>query len=102
MPSELDRQVKDNTRTVLTKTFKMSNLNTETDTEKYFSFNVRFKKPKMIEYGDTDFDGHFPLNRFFWHGFCCQGRHDQLDGSAGTESPTITANVILRYHEKLD
>lgn len=73
-----------------------------TDSAKYFSHTVKFKKPKLVEFNAADLRGRFPLNRFFWHGFICNGRWDDAGGSASTNSPLVTCNIVVRYHEKLD
>lgn len=103
---QTERMLLKNTRVLARKKVRLSNPNAAGSIQREFSFTVNFKKPKLIRYSDQDDDGEVPLNRFFWHGFFCQGLGDTVNQGqppvASAASPMVCCNSILRYHEKLD
>lgn len=104
--NETERDLLKNTRVLARRSITLRNPSVAGNLQRTFSFNIKFKKPKLIRYAADDDDGEKPINRFFWHGFCCQGIGDTVNqgqppGASGI-SPMICANVVLRYHEKLD
>lgn len=101
-PEQEQRELDKNTRVIARRVVGLYNLNCQTELGKSFVFNHTFKKPKLICYADDDEHGSYPLNRYFWHSFSCLGRHDSNTGIPGALSPMVCANVIMRYHEKLD
>lgn len=101
-PSETDRATDKNTRIISQRSWKLSNLNAQVQKYVPFVHNVRFKKPKLIEYADDQTSGELPLNRYFWAAMSAYGWHDSNAGIATGASPSYVANAVMRYHEKLD
>lgn len=91
-----------NTRVVYSKTWTVTNPHGIDELMRPYDFTCRFKKPKLMQYSDDDAEGQLPLNRFFWYGWICYGFKDDGNGHASGDSPQVTGNVIVRYHEKLD
>lgn len=88
---------------VVTKTYKLHNHDPSEDVSKLFKMSHYFKKPKLIQYMETDNSGSAPLNRFFYVMFQATGINDDVSGPVPTpsaRSPLVCAEIRCYYMEK--
>lgn len=94
-------------RVVVNKVYKIKN---ELTQSKFTQVRVKhfFKKPKLVQYMETDTSGLHPLNRFWWLSLRCSGQYDNVstlpDGGFGVVptalSPEIIGTFKVFYHDK--
>lgn len=94
-------------RLLVNKVIKLENREAATSFVKQFSVKYFFKKPQMVQYMETDFDGYNPLNRFYWVSFRCSGIHDSVAENQGSytvtptqSSPEIISTLRVFYTDK--
>lgn len=94
---------------LVNKVYKLKNLNAGIGSiTKQFRFKHYLKKPKLLQYMETDISGLHPLNRFWYLSLRCDGSKDTVstlpDGSWGVApsvySPEIVGIFKVFYHDK--
>lgn len=95
-------------RVILNKVYKLTN-NESAVASKFVQYNIKhfFKKPKMVQYMESDISGLYPLNRFWYVSMRCSGKYDDVattnDGYSVTptsKSPEVIGTFKVFYHDK--
>lgn len=95
-------------KVIYNKEFKLSN-STSITQSKVWPFRLKhfLKKPQLVQYMETDYDGFWPLNRWYYLSIRCSGIHDDVSENNGeytvapsAASPEIITNFKVFYEDK--